>query len=69
MDKYIIITEYNKEALAVTVNEQIEKGYYPIGGILKDKYYNGTEKCYEYSQAMALRETIVMGSQNTPATK
>ncbi|HRJ90767.1 MAG TPA: hypothetical protein PLU21_00995 [Candidatus Saccharibacteria bacterium] len=46
--QYIIIQQSSLNNLANEVNQQIEKGYKPLGGIAVDTYHN-------YIQAMVKR--------------
>ena len=53
---YIIATASNIDGLAVLVNDYIEKGYKPVGGILSEHatsaWEGDTYDHYKYTQAM-----------------
>ena len=45
-NKYVIATGYNRANLCEHVSRYIEKGWYPIGGMVIDFNHNEDEKIY-----------------------
>lgn len=53
---YKILTEDNVDSLEGSVNDLIETGWKPIGGVTVIQWETDHERCWEYSQAMIKEE-------------